>query len=212
MAYSWPGRTAIGPAVGTLRSNVLIIRSTPAVAIMVSRYLFQSCVSASEGGTPAEGATPGRTFGAWCMGMDWTRWLEAEAGVRRSNTRRCESEETAERMLGLCGLNCALYVQLWIGSVVTDWGSRGFQIFTVPSQLLLKNVSLPTRFQWTEKTSRACSLHDWIGKSLREMSKSFMEPSPLAVRSWFSWASDHAVSNSESWVSNLWATGCQRRG
>lgn len=31
------------------------------------------------------------------------RWFEADAGVRRSKMRRWESEETEERMEGLCG-------------------------------------------------------------------------------------------------------------
>ena len=70
----------------------------------------------------------------------------------------------------------------------------GFQILIVPSQELERNVSLATRFQWTENTSRACSCHEAMGKSERVMSKSFMEPSPEAVRSWFSFCSDQVVS------------------
>lgn len=79
----------------------------------------------------------------------------------------------------------------------------GFQILTVPSQLLERNVSLEMRFQCTEKTSRACSCHDCTGNWERVMSNSFTEPSPPAVRIWFSCASDQAVSKSESCVSNL---------
>ena len=36
------------------------------------------------------------------------RWFEAEAGVRISKMRRCESEETALRRDGLCGEKAAL--------------------------------------------------------------------------------------------------------
>ncbi len=35
--------------------------------------------------------------------MEAVRWFEAEEGVRRSKMRRWESEETEERMEGLCG-------------------------------------------------------------------------------------------------------------
>jgi hypothetical protein len=42
--------------------------------------------------------------GVW-MGIEETRWFAAEVGVRRSKMRRWESEETAERMEGECGLN-----------------------------------------------------------------------------------------------------------
>jgi len=83
--------------------------------------------------------------------------------VRRSKIRRCESELTAEMRCGLCGLNCAEYVQLWMGSVVTDCCSSGRQILTVPSHELERKDSFETRFQCTEKTSRACSCHDRIG-------------------------------------------------
>jgi hypothetical protein len=79
----------------------------------------------------------------------------------------------------------------------------GFHILIVPSQLLERNVSFDTRFQCTEKTSRACSCHDWTGNSESVMSKSFTEPSPPAVRIWFSCASDQVLSNRESCVSNL---------
>jgi hypothetical protein len=85
----------------------------------------------------------------------------------------------------------------------------GFQILIVPSQLLDRNVSLATRFQCTEKTSRACSCHDCTGNSERLISKSLTEPSPPAVRSWFSLDSDHVTSKSESWVSNLGNVHCQ---
>ena len=73
---------------------------------MVSgRYLFQSCVRASEGGVDA---MEGGWLGCWDLGGVWmgmarVRWFEAEAGVRRSKTRRCESEDTEERMEGECG-------------------------------------------------------------------------------------------------------------
>jgi hypothetical protein len=79
----------------------------------------------------------------------------------------------------------------------------GFHILIVPSQLDERKVSLETRFQCTEKTSRACSCHDWTGNCDRVMSYSLTEPSPPAVRIWFSFASDHVLSKSESCVSNL---------
>ena len=43
--------------------------------------------------------------GAWAewIGIVRTRWLEAEAGVRRSKRRKCESLETEERREGECG-------------------------------------------------------------------------------------------------------------
>jgi hypothetical protein len=78
--------------------------------MIVSRYLFQSCVRASEGGTPTEAAAPMRGFGGVCIGILSVRWLDAEAGVLRSKIRRCESELTLLNMLGLCGLNSAEYV------------------------------------------------------------------------------------------------------
>ncbi len=46
---------------------------------------------------------PARALGGVWMGRESVRWLEAEAGVRRSKMRRCESEETEERRLGECG-------------------------------------------------------------------------------------------------------------
>jgi hypothetical protein len=79
----------------------------------------------------------------------------------------------------------------------------GFHILIVPSQLEERKVSFETRFQCTEKTSRACSCHDCTGNWERVMSKSLTEPSPPAVRIWFSLASDHVLSKSESCVSNL---------
>jgi hypothetical protein len=66
----------------------------------------------------------------------------------------------------------------------------GGTILIQPSQELEQNVSFPTRFQCTAKTSRLCSCHDWTGKSSRPISNSFMEPSPQATTSWFSWVSD----------------------
>lgn len=92
-------------------SNVRIMVSTPAVAMTVSRYLFQSCVSASAGGKvcrfPPTEWIPLGLFGPW-IGIRCTRWLEAEAGVRRSKTRRCESEVTEERTEGECGEKAVL--------------------------------------------------------------------------------------------------------
>lgn len=66
-------------------------------------------------------------------------------------------------MLALCGLYCAEYVQECVGSVINEEVELGFQIFIVPSQDEERNVSLETRFQWTEKTSRACSWKVWMG-------------------------------------------------
>jgi hypothetical protein len=88
-----------------------MMRSTPAVAITLLRYLFQSCVRASEGGKPgrfepmAEGE--GRAGAEW-MEIVATRWFAALAGVRRSKTRRVESLETEERMEGLWGEKAVL--------------------------------------------------------------------------------------------------------
>lgn len=73
--------------------------STPAVAMMLERYLFQSCVRHSEGGKDCRAGKPGAGGAPW-IGMRWTRWLDAEAGVRRSKIRRCESDETEERTEG----------------------------------------------------------------------------------------------------------------
>ena len=68
------------------------------------RYLFQSCVKASEGGIACD-CRKGRLLlvGGVCKGMEAVRWFEAEEGVRRSKRRRGESEETDERMEGECG-------------------------------------------------------------------------------------------------------------
>lgn len=72
--------------------------------------MFQSCVRASAGAKApcwrwVAGKAPGVAgplAAAW-MGILRTRWLDAEAGVRRSKSRRWESEETAERTDGECG-------------------------------------------------------------------------------------------------------------
>lgn len=194
---------ARGPWFGARMSKVRITRSTPPVAMIVSRYLFQSCVSASDGGAGAAGAIPGRESGAPWMGICMMRWFEADALVRMSKIRICESLLTALIMLALCGLNWAEYVHLCIGSVVTDCANSGLHIFTQPSHEEERNDSLVMRFQCTEKTSRECSCQDWIGKLFNDMSNSFMEPSPPAVRIWFSCASDQVVSKRASWVSNL---------
>jgi hypothetical protein len=90
-----------------------------------------------------------------------------------------------------------------VGSVVMLALWFGFQILIVPSQEEERKVSLATRFQCTLKTSRACSLHDWMGNWSTLMSKSLTEPSPPAVRSCDSCASDQQESKSESCVSNL---------
>lgn len=45
---------------------------------------------------------PGLGAGPW-MGMRATRWLVAEAGVRRSKIRQWESEDTEEMMEGEWG-------------------------------------------------------------------------------------------------------------
>jgi len=93
-------------------SKVRIKRSTPAVATMVERYLFQSWVRASLGGKGP--ACPPSEVGfalldegccAEWIGIVRTRWLEAELGVRRSKRRRWESAETEERMEGEWGEN-----------------------------------------------------------------------------------------------------------
>jgi hypothetical protein len=87
------------------------MRSTPAVAITLLRYLFQSCVRASEGGKAGRlepmAAGPVRAGAEW-IATEATRWLDAEAGVRRSKMRRVESEETEERMEGLWGEKAVL--------------------------------------------------------------------------------------------------------
>jgi hypothetical protein len=165
--------------------------------------LFQSWVRASEGATPTGAAVPMRALGGVCIGTFIVRWLLALAGVRRSKTRMWLSELTLLSMLGLCGLKAAEYVHEWVGRVVMLAFELGFQILMVPSQLLDKNVSLETKFQWTAKTSRACSCHDWTGNCESVISNSLTEPSPPAVRIWFSCASDHVLSKRESCVSNL---------
>lgn len=141
-------------------SNVLIVLSTPATATTDGRYLFQSWVSASDGGHAAGGAPGfpgiGEAGAAW-MGIWRVRWFDAEAGVRRSYTRRYESEETQERISGECGEKEALYVQLCVGRVTSECGRCGDQMRTVPSQLLEQKVSFATRFQDTLNTSRLCS-------------------------------------------------------
>lgn len=76
-------------------------------------------------------------------------------------------------------------------------------ILIVPSHEEDAKVSLATRFQNTEKTSRLCSCHDWTGNCGTEMSKSLTEPSPHPTATWFSCASDQAVSKRESCVSYL---------
>ena len=101
-------------------------------------------------------------------------------------------------MLGLNGLNCAEYVQLCVGSVAMEVPEFWFQILMHPSHEEDRNVSLEMRFQWTEKTSRACSDHDAMGNRCSEISKSLMLPSPLAVRIWSSCASDHVRSKRPS--------------
>lgn len=114
--------------------------------------------------------------------------------MRKSKTRRCESEETQDKISGECGENAAEYVQLCVGRVKSDCGLEGDQILTVPSQLLEENRSLATKFQCTEKTSRECSFHPWTGNSSTVASKSLMLPSPEPTRAWFSWISDQAIS------------------
>ena len=88
------------------------MRSTPATAMTVLRYLFQSWVRASLGekfvwGFPIPEAFKFTfTGGAW-IGILSCRWLLALAGVRRSHSRRCESLETAVMTPSVCGLHCA---------------------------------------------------------------------------------------------------------
>lgn len=83
------------------------------------RYLFQSCVKASDGGIFGDRlfAGPPMTGGGPWMGIKETRWLEADAGVRRSNIRRWESEDTEEIIDGEWGEKAVLYVQECVGSV-----------------------------------------------------------------------------------------------
>ena len=56
------------------------------------------------------------------MGIEATRWLDAEEGVRRSKMRRCESEETEETMEGECGEKAVLYVHECVGRVRIEVG------------------------------------------------------------------------------------------
>jgi hypothetical protein len=56
------------------------------------------------------------------IGIRWTRWLEADAGVRRSKIRRWESELTEEMMDGEWGENAVLYVQECVGRVRSEFG------------------------------------------------------------------------------------------
>lgn len=163
------------------------------------------------------------------MGMDEMRWFEADVGVRRSKMRRWESEETEERSDGECGEKAVLYVQLCVGRVVMDCWRRGdhcsvivsirfafhpcfptletaereLTILIVPSQLLLANVSLATKFQYTLNTSLLCSCQLCTGNCGTEISNNFTLPSPHPTTIWFSCASDHAVSKRESCVSYL---------
>ena len=54
-----------GPRDGARRSKVRMKRSTPAAARMVGRYLFQSWVSASEGGLDARANAAGGSVSGW---------------------------------------------------------------------------------------------------------------------------------------------------
>lgn len=70
-----------------------------------------------------------------------------------------------------------------MGKVMMEAGSSGRHIRTVPSQEEDRKVSLATKFQCTEKTSRACSDHACTGNwASSAMSKSLMLPSPEAAR------------------------------
>lgn len=80
----------IGPCWGARRSKVRINRSTPAVASVDERYLFQSCVSASEGWVVVmliEEEDDDDDDVLW-MGIESVKWLDADDGVRRSKIRR----------------------------------------------------------------------------------------------------------------------------
>lgn len=109
-----------GPWAGARMSKVRITRSTPAAAMIVGRYLFQSCVRASEGGYCW------RELGweEW-RGMVNVKWFDAEEGVRRSKSRSCESEDTAERVNESWGEKAAEYVQLCIGRVTIEKSRAG---------------------------------------------------------------------------------------
>lgn len=105
-------------------SKARIKVSTPATATMFDRYLFQSWVRASEGGATAArfpNLAPGLEAEPW-MGIRCMRWFEADAGVRMSKIRRCESEVTDEMILGLWGAKTAEYVQECVGRVRTESG------------------------------------------------------------------------------------------
>src|SRR6201996_2238 len=132
-----------------------------------------------------------------------TRWFCALDGVRRSNTKTCESDVTALKREGLCGEYWTLYVHECVGIVEIDCGTFGFQTLIVPSHELDKKVSFVIKFQWTEKTSRLCSDQDAIGYWFSVMSNSLTLPSPVPTTIWFSWASLQVVSNRASLVSNL---------
>jgi hypothetical protein len=87
-------------------SNVRRSLSTPPVATTEWLYLFQSWVRTSAG--PAGGAggleeDRGLGVGGVWTGITVVRWYRAEDGVRRSNMRMFESEETAETRDGLEG-------------------------------------------------------------------------------------------------------------
>lgn len=73
---------------GLRRSNTRTTLSTPPVAIVMSRYLFQSWVRSSLG---AEIAT-----GTLICGFDIPPAATGGEGVRESKMRRWESEVTAE--------------------------------------------------------------------------------------------------------------------
>ena len=59
------------------------------------------------------------------MGIKWTKWFEAEAGVRRSKILKWESDETEEMTEADRGANAALYVQEWVGKVSIELGLTG---------------------------------------------------------------------------------------
>jgi hypothetical protein len=59
------------------------------------------------------------------MGIRCTKWLDADAGVRRSKIRKCESEDTEETIDGECGEKALLYVQECVGRVKTEVGRCG---------------------------------------------------------------------------------------
>lgn len=87
-------------------SKVRMMRSTPAAASTVLRYLFQSWDKASLGGKDGWGLDRDIDVvgGAW-IGICNVRWLLALAGVRRSQIRRWLSEQTALMTPSVCGLH-----------------------------------------------------------------------------------------------------------